>query len=229
MANPFSKFENFGAILDPEKRQALAKAIFERLKAKSSKGIGFSNSNSENFAETIEKLLDHDSLNELCAQDKELAEKVTQEVLQFINNAKREITCTESPFEEESQLLNKFTEAAPDNFAEIWKSVAAFLKNNYAKNQIDISFYSGEFQKSLDSSISKKAQAFDNVKKHFSERWEKFLIAKQSAWEIEIIEKWRKKAAEELYKRIDDLKKLRDLLTPFTNELGRLFDMSKGN
>ena len=39
MSNPFSKFENFGSIVNPTKRKELAQAIYEQLQTKSGKGI----------------------------------------------------------------------------------------------------------------------------------------------------------------------------------------------
>lgn len=229
MSNPFSKFENFGSITDPAKRKELAKAIYEQLQSKSEKGIGFANSDTENFATAIDEILNNKTLKELCSQDKELAEKVTQEFLDFINKAKREINTSENPFEPEKDLLNSFSEAEKKNFQEKWKPTSGFLKENYSKNQIDCNFYNEEFKKAFERAEKKEQQSFENVKEHLTDKWYNLLFAKQTNWELNIIDEWRKKIAEELYKRIEELKKLQQLLEPFTNELGKLFDMSKGN
>lgn len=229
MSNPFSKFENFGSIADPAKRKELPKAIYEQLQSKSENGIGFANSDSENFATAINEILKNETLKELCSQDKDLAEKVTQEVLDFINKAKREINTSDNPFEPERELLNSFSETEKENFQEKWKPASGFLKENYSKNQIDCNFYSEEFKKSFEKSGKKDQKSFESVKEHLTDKWDNLLFTKQTNWELSIIDKWRQKTAEELYKRIEELKKLQELLEPFTNELGRLFDMSKGN
>lgn len=229
MGNPFSKFENFGSITDPAKRKELAKAIYEKLQSKSEKGIGFANSDTENFATAIDKILNNKTLKELCSQDKDLAEKVTQEILDFINKAKREINTSENPFEAEKEILNSFSETEKKTFQEKWKPTSGFLKDNYSKQQIDCNFYNEEFKKSFEKSEKKEQRSFESVKEHLTDKWDNLLFAKQTEWELSIIDNWRKKVAEELYKRIEELKKLQELLEPFTNELGRLFDMSKGN
>jgi uncharacterized protein with von Willebrand factor type A (vWA) domain len=227
MSNPFSKFENFGSIADPAKRKELAKAIYEALQKKTGKGIGFANSNTENFATAIDEILQNETLKDLCSKDKELAEKVTQEVLEFINKAKKEINTTDNPFEQEKSLLQSFSKTEQKNFEQKWKPISGFLKENYRKKQIDSNFYSEEFKQSLEN---KKAQrSFESVKEHLTEKWDNLLFAKQTQWELNIIDNWRRKVAEELYNRIEELKKLQELIEPFTNELGRLFDMSKGN
>lgn len=227
MNNPFSKFENFGSITDPAKRKELAKAIYEQLQKKTGKGIGFANSDTENFATAINDILNNETLKELCRKDSKLAEKVTQEVLEFINKAKKEINTSENPFEIESELLQTFKETRKNNFNEKWKPTSGFLKENYSKKQMDCNFYNEEFRQSLTQKDGQRS--FDSVKEHLTEKWDNLLYSKQTQWELGIIDNWRKKIAEELYKRIEELKKLQELLEPFTNELGRLFDMSKGN
>lgn len=227
MSNPFSKFENFGSITDPAKREELAKAIYEQLQKKTGKGIGFANSDTENFATAINDILDNETLKELCRKDSKLAEKVTQEVLEFINKAKKEINTSENPFEIESELLQTFKETRKNNFYEKWKPTSCFLKENYSKKQMDCNFYNEVFRQSLTQKAGQRS--FESVKEHLTEKWDNLLYSKQTQWELGIIDNWRKKIAEELYNRIEELKKLQELLEPFTNELGRLFDMSKGN
>ena len=58
--------------------------------------------------------------------------------------------------------------------------------------------------------------------------WSKSLLEKKLAHELALIDKARKKLTEELYQRIAEFQKLKSLLSPFTNDLGRLWDMSKG-
>ena len=227
MSSQFSKFENFGAITDPAKRKQLAQSIYEQLTKKTEGKIGFANSSTENFASAIDAILDNKQMKELTQQDPELAEKVTQEILDFINKAKKEINTSENPFEEEKDLLQSFSKTEKKNFEEKWKPTSGFLKDNYSRKQIDCGFFSEEFKQSFES--KKIERSFESVKEHLTEKWQQFLFAKQTDWELSIIDKWRKKITEELYKRIEELEKLQQLLEPFTNELGRLFDMSKGN
>jgi uncharacterized protein with von Willebrand factor type A (vWA) domain len=70
--------------------------------------------------------------------------------------------------------------------------------------------------------------SFESVQEHFADKWGGLLLQKQIKRELDFIEETRKKFCEELYKRIEELKKLQELLVPFTGELGRLWDMSKG-
>ncbi len=170
-------------------------------------------------------------MKELCKQDKELAEKITQDILDFINKTKKQINKTDSPFEKETELLTDFDKTNKTKFENDWQTVNPFIEQTYDKKELDNNFYEKEFNRSLDEKIKseKEKPSFESVKEHFTEKWDELLFKKKTKWELEIIEEQRKKFCEELYKQIEELKKLQEALEPFTNELGRLWDMSKGN
>ena len=347
MNNKFSRFENFGSITDEETRKKLAESIYLKLQRKSEESIGFANATTDNFASAIDEVISNKTMKELCSNDSELAEKITQEILDFINSTKKSIIKSENPVEIEENLLNELNNSEKKHFVESWNKSSEFIKKNYNQDKIDVGFYLeqfkscffeedwqtdkskeikpeidpelsliekfekidarekvfypiwreslnvitknykkrdidcndffGKFQDSLklDKEIknetfnktkesflsiwkklreervlkeNRKNKVIDNnnikirealeksqnekfpaIKEHFIETWKNLLKEKQIKWELEIIEEKRKKFCEELYKRIEELKKLQEALEPFTNELGRLWDMSKGN
>jgi len=230
MSNQFSRFETFGAIANEATRKKLAKTIFEQITKETENGIGFANSDTDNFADAIKIILANETMKELCKQDKELAGKITQDILDFINRTKKQINKTDSPFEKETELLTDFDKTNKTKFYNDWKTVNPFIEQTYDKKELDNNFYEKEFNRSLDEKIKseKEKPSFESVKEHFIEKWDELLFKKKTKWELEIIEEQRKKFCEELYKQIEELKKLQEALEPFTNELGRLWDMSKG-
>ena len=231
MDNSFERFTHFGGIADKDIRKKLAIDIYEQITKETEKGIGFANADTDNFADAVKIILANETMKELCKQDKELAEKITQDILDFINKTKKQINKTESPFEHESELLTDFDKTTKPKFENDWKTVNPFIEKTYDKRELDSNFYDKEFNRSLDEKIKndKDKPSFESVKEHFTEKWDELLFKKKTKWELEIIEEQRKKFCEGLYKQIEELKKLQEALEPFTNELGRLWDMSKGN
>ncbi len=104
MENSFDRFTHFGSIANKDIRKKLSTEIYEQIAKKTEKGIGFANSNTDNFADAIKAILANETMKELCKQDKELAEKITQDILDFINKTKKQINNTDSPFEKETEL-----------------------------------------------------------------------------------------------------------------------------
>lgn len=227
----FYRFIHFGAICDIKSREKIAFAIYSQLQKRTEKGIGFSNAVTDNFASSIDEILSNPTMKELCSKGPELAEKITQEILDFVNKTKKQLNNTQNPFENEIELKKEFEQSKKSEFKNKWAKVNPFIKRTYEKKELDVTFYEKEFTKSLDEKIKddKNKPNFESVKEHFFEKWDELLFKKQTKWELEQIDKERKKFCEELYKRIDELKRLQKALEPFTNELGRLWDMSKGN
>ena len=87
----FDRFIHFGAIGDKKSREQIANAIYLQLQKKSESGFGFANANTDNFAASIDEILSNPTMKELCTKDPELAEKVTQEILNFINKTKKQL------------------------------------------------------------------------------------------------------------------------------------------
>jgi len=229
--NTFDRFIHFGSIGDKKSREQIAFEINSQLLNKLEKGIGFTNAESDNFANAIEEILSNPTLKELCSKDNELAEKITQEILDFVNKTKKQLNKTQNPFENEFELKHEFQQSKESEFKNKWNTVKTVIKDNYGKNEIDLTFYEKEFNKSLtEKNIDyKNKPSFESVQAHFNEKWDELLYAKQTKWELDQIDAERKKFCEALYKSIEELQKLQEALEPFTKELGRLWDMSKGN
>lgn len=228
--NLFTKFEYFGKIGSQKLRKQLAESIYYALQDPSGKNVSLTDTGIQNYLPAINQILSNNTLRQLCQKDSQLAEVITQEILDFINGSKREINITDSPFSKELSLLEQFVALPKHKFKENWESYVEYFNKNYRSGEINTEFYSQEFSKSLKlPKPQTDTQSFESIKEHLTDRWLSLLFIKQTDFELSIIDQWRKKITEDLYKRIEELKKLQDALEPITGELGRLWDMSKGN
>ena len=228
--NKFRRFIDFGSVADADGRKKLAETLYERLQS-GKDDAAFANTGTGNCADALETTLcSSETMRDLCAKDSSLAEQVAQETLDFINKTKRQFAKIENPFDKEESLLAAFERIEENGFAGAWEKTAAFLQETYEKQALDTDFYTKQFQETLSSEPPKNKNRlhFASVKEHFTEKWGGLLMQKQLKRELAFIEEARKKFCEELYRRIEELKKLQELLAPFTGELGRLWDMSRG-
>lgn len=81
------------------------------------------------------------------------------------------------------------------------------------------------FYQKYNSDVSNQKEV---LKQTFFKDWTTNLQKNKLHYELEQIDKARKKFTEELYKKIEEFNHLKNLLQPFTNDLGRLWDMSNG-
>ncbi|MDR0560475.1 MAG: VWA domain-containing protein [Prevotellaceae bacterium] len=224
----FSKFIHFGTIGDENTRKELAEQIFLSLQ-NSAYLPDISNEQTDNFSGAIHSILNNITLHEMCKDNEELSEKITSDILDFVNKTKKLIDKTENPFENECNLLKQFKKTNANAFKNDWKPTKDFISKIYDKQTLDTDFYEKEFKQSLDdNNKDKNKPLFASVQEHFIEKWGELLTKKQLDWELEIIDRERKKFCGELYRKIEELKKLQEVLSPFINELGRLWDMSSG-
>lgn len=73
----------------------------------------------------------------------------------------------------------------------------------------------------------KSPEKIEALRRNFIADMEKNLIERKIKWEQERIDAMRKQFLEELYKKIQNFMRLEKLLTPFTKNFGRLWDLSK--
>ncbi|MDR0611950.1 MAG: VWA domain-containing protein [Dysgonamonadaceae bacterium] len=220
----FSRFIHFGNIANPETRKQIAENIFTALHNEQSQPF----SNAANFSTAIADILNNTTLQEMCKNNEDLSEKITGDILDFVNRTQKQIGKTGNPFVNEFMRYQQFVQTDTKTFRNNWNLTKPFINKAYNKNVIDTEFYEKEFQKSFNEKDKNRPQ-FDSVKEHLTDKWSALFYKKQTDWELQIIDRERKKFCEELYRHIEELKKLQEILKPFTNELGRLWDMSKGS
>jgi uncharacterized protein with von Willebrand factor type A (vWA) domain len=229
MNNNFSKFENFGLIADKNKRKAWAKAIFDELQQPSESKITVFDAEIDGFSRVIQQILDNKTMRDLCQNDADLGEHITQEILEFINKSKKDFN-QNNPYAAERELLEQFNEINKSQFSnsEIKDILRPYFDElNALYKEIDVNFYEKEF--ALMRNDNKNEHNFDSLKEHLLDKWKGLLLKKEIAYQLNIIDEKRGYFCEELYHQIEELSRLKAVLSPITNELGRFWDMSKGD
>lgn len=113
--------------------------------------------------------------------------------------------------------------------ANIKKGIEDFLNSSdFEKFEKDIPFNKSNYKQYLEDKSKKVFNEADVLQKNFLKDWETQLLKKKQAFELEQIEKAREELIKELYKKINNFYALKELLEPFTKDLGRLWDLSGG-
>ena len=136
---------------------------------------------------------------------------------------------------EEEQLKEIFDKLPIEKFKTEWKkwnNYKEFLKTKYRKRDFDLNKYQEEFNAIENTEIKLNQTKLKSVKKDFSDKWNERISIEKLQQNIKIIDETREQFLNDLYNKIEELKELLKLLSPFINEttdLGRLWDMSIGN
>ena len=113
--------------------------------------------------------------------------------------------------------------------ADLRKGIEHFLNSSdFKKFEKELPFNQSNYKKYLEDKSKNVFDEADVLQKNFLKDWETQLLKKKQAYELEQIKIAREEFIKELYKKINNFNMLKELLEPFTKDLGRLWDLSGG-
>ena len=205
---------------------------------------------------TLSEILNTQGVQEYMQSHEGLSENIQTDLLEWLQKAHGTLE-KENPFFDEEifvaqQKKQSAEEIAADLSAEKSKiqyhykrlpSVSDSKRGTIQESTLDFDFYRKAFfdqkkiiddvptkeKKSKDFMVQQQAakEKLEALRRNFIADMEKNLIERKNKWEQERIDAMRKQFLEELYKKIQNFMRLEKLLSPFTKNFGRLWDLSK--
>lgn len=179
----------------------------------------------------------------------ELSSQIQAEVLGELQTAydETEITNSENPFYNENIIINKLLNLGSKDLMKNISEYQKLLCNTQTgnDNSANFEFYKKQYEKLFEQKDDKKAdeekakKEKEKTAKYNSEQIEilarnlksdlqKSLNERYNAWQLNEIDRRRKEYLEKLYKKIEQFKKLQELLSPIIKNFGRLWNLSTG-
>lgn len=232
-----ARFIQLGSVGDATSRAALVKSIDAHLASAGKTPLQLSPDLAELYGPALRSIPQQPTLLALCAQDPALRTELIRELCTWIEGSARHLRKTPLPHAAEEALLQQMKAATRWNYQAPWAKAVPVLQNAYTKHQLDPQFYTQEFQASLAPPAKAELEAkqqpqhkdFDSIRQHLVDRWEGLLTQRTLQWRLAEIDARRKPFVEELYKRLEELKRLQEMLAPISQHLGRLWDLSKSD
>lgn len=251
------QFEKFGSqkIGNQLERMALTQSLSDAMESSVSNSEKIPFSNSQSGIETAKFLQtenqNQESLLDYAKKNPKLNEQIQSEILENLSAAydETEITSPENPFYNENLFVNKVSKLRDED---LLKNLSVYSEKLFATttgkdNSANFVFYKKEYEalqqklkpvKKTEKEKREKNKSVISQKEYLSELaiiarnlkidLQKSLTERYTAWQLEEIDKKRRKYLEELYKKLEQFKKLEELLSPFIKSFGRLWDLSAG-
>jgi len=109
------------------------------------------------------------------------------------------------------------------------EGIEKFLDSDKFKQfEKDLPFNKGNYKKYAEKKAKETLQEAEALRQNFLKDWEKNLFEKKHKFELDEIDKARKSFMKSLYEKVAQFNQLKELLAPFTKDLGRLWDLSGG-
>jgi uncharacterized protein with von Willebrand factor type A (vWA) domain len=231
------RFIHLGHVGDAAARAALIAALEAHLASLGKTPLAIPPLLAKEYGPAIQSIVQQSTLLDLCGQDPNLRTEIIKEVCNWLEDSARQLRKKTPPQAEEATLLAQMKAATKGNVQGVWTKASPILSKEYTKAQLDPQFYSREFSDSLAPPSKAEVEGtqkyirkdFDSIRNHLVDRWEGLLAEKALQWRLAEIDALRKPFVEELYKRLEELKRLQEALSPIAQHLGRLWDLSKAD
>ncbi len=229
MDNTFNdqEFINFGRLLDKNHRTALIKywndaekGIFREIPDKIKK-----------YTDVIDKLFRDKKISKTLTISNKIVGEIKQSIFTGFEQIEKNLVANH-PFVKEETSLYNWRNDSSINLIKKGKSFLKTIKKYYKNNEYNIDFFEDKIEQLNKKENQKNVKDLEleqyALGDEMIDRWDYLLNNKKDNWYLSELEKWREKYLIELYNQIDQFEKIKELLGPFTNELGRLWDLSKG-
>jgi len=232
-----NQFIQFGKILTKSERKNLVACIalylYEELQ-KTEDGYLLETPTSKIYFEQINTLIKNTEIKQISQSNEKIRTNIMKRLLEEFE-AVNDKTNLKGPFIDEELELRKWKEKDIESFITESDNILDSINNYYSEEEYNSIFFQKEFSAFNEPEIAEiqKKEAVllrkEALKKEFVERWTSLLEKKKNIYLLQELDKAREKLCEELYKQIEQLKKMQKIMEPFQKELGRLWDLSKGN
>lgn len=214
--------------------------------------IEFPKNNYAKLAEdTFSDILDHDDIKDYIQSHEGVSENIQTDILEWLQQTKETLD-KEDPFLDESIFIEQHKkwlaiDVATDLTNENSKiqyhykrlpSVSESKRGSIAPSNLNFNFYKNQFAEQKKEPKKdgkdkapiqwKSMEQLEVLRRNFIGDMEESFIDRKNKWEQERIDEMRKAFLEELYKKIQNFKRLEKLLSPFIKDFGRLWDLSEG-
>lgn len=158
-----------------------------------------------------------------------LCQQIQGEMLSCLDKAYRdtELGGAGCPFSGEATLVQSLGTADPKSLLEGIEGIRESLSRTETggENTCDFDFFQRQLQ-----SVEQDADQhqLEILARNLTKDLRNSLEERYLAWQLAEIDRRRREYLAELYQKIGQFKKLEELLSPFTQEFGRLWDMSSG-
>ena len=221
-SNPIKRFIVLGRGGNESERRELCQQTHEYLIS----GEGEVSALAEERPELIRALnsvLADERISGVCKGRNDLSEHITEELIRFVSEGCAVSEKGDPSLDEELERLQEFKAKGAHKFEAELKSLSTMLSDRYTDQEIDQDFYTSQL-KAINEIREKEDRltALEKLKSHLEQTWETHLTSRVLAHKLQQIDLLRQKYLKELYKRIDELQRLDELLKAVIGNLGRL-------
>ena len=234
----FEQFIEFGNAFDKTTREYLVFYLFYNITGEDFKEEKPSGDYFGYLYTSLNRIFKNDHLKKATKNNSNISKEIIHDILKWIKRTDKKIK-ENNPFYKESQSFESWSHKPTFLWKESWYNGLNQLKEIYSREELDISFYTDKFKKLMPNAPSNVAaqkeadllpykSEIDIIIDDLLAHWDALLTAKILKWQLKELTKELNTFSNLLEQKLSEYNKLMDIVSPFAQEAGRYWDMSRG-
>jgi hypothetical protein len=231
----FRQFIEFGHIFDKATRRELVRYLKNKLyeTAPQLPKEEFSlapPSGAAVWGEALDRIFAEEKLVRVTVGNESLATQIIHDTLAWMRKSQHEVN-RDNPMKDEFDRLQSWKDRPLRLWAETWYHLTNFLKENYGREQIDVSFYEqrfdpvfrdrDKFYKEIEGE-KEDTHPVNRLVNDLLKQWETLLIRKSLEFEMKEMQQRASEYAALLQAKAVEYEQMAELIEPFAADVGRV-------
>jgi len=227
----FERFIQFAEVLDKQSRRYFVAYLRELLLAEPMEEDSLQSEYFNYFKEALNDLFRDDELRNLAQENKLLGEQILVDTLHWFRKTYGELS-KKHPYEDEQRELESWGVRHLRQFCQSYNYLIQKVSAYYSREEIDPSFHQTKFksiinERSYEELSEEESAQIERVLKDLLSQWDARLSAKIFTWQMKHLREAKEEFQGKVEAKVQEFKKLSSLIKPFTEHIGRYWDMSR--
>lgn len=231
LESEYERFIQFAEVLDKATRRYFVAYLRKQLLNTPLEEEDLQSDYFDYFKEALEDLFIDEDLQNLARENKLLGEQVLVDTLHWFRKTYGELS-KKHPFEDEQRELGSWGVRHLRQFCQSYNYLIQKVSSYYSSLEIDPSFHQQKFKdiiadRNYEALNDEDKQQIERILKDLLAQWDARLQAKILNFQMRHLREAKKEFQNKLEAKVQEFKKLSSLIKPFTEHIGRYWDMSR--
>jgi uncharacterized protein with von Willebrand factor type A (vWA) domain len=224
-----TRFEQFGAVLDLTSRKYFVAYLKQKVNHFYVPPANIKPGYLQYFTKHLDALFNEELLKEVFEINENLSAQVAMDILYWFRKVAAKIN-QKHPYEDEVMSIENWGIRPLSKLAETWPFMLRNAATYYPESTLSTAFYKKEFELHFQNFEEKSKQIKERLEllvNDFLGSWDALLQSKILDFQLRNFEEEMQTFSELLLKKLNEVKRLNQIIKPFESNMGSHWDMSR--
>lgn len=229
----FTRFVEFGGILDRKTRKYLVRYLASWLDASYQQQEEFNDDYYQYFRRAMQELFGHEGLQQLLRTNEKIGNQIISDTLFWLRKTYQKVS-EKAPWEQERQELEAWSVYHLRHFIPKWEYMLNRLETYYPNRELNLDFYRSRFRETVGGRdydlLEADQSAIEQIELLLTDllsQWDALYQSKVLKFQLGKLEEEKKQFQDLMESKAEEFIKLTNLLSPFADFTGRYWDLSQ--